>query len=1264
MTPSGWTATAPSTEFQIVQSPRIAYSGRRFDHLILRIRDPQRGELYRVVTFRELAYIPMETREDPDVLGKQIAVLRGLYAAHVDFVYAAMGVFRPEHLGVGQFYGAAAEAYTVEEAAQEAKKRMNAILAEMANFPHMRLQPPAPERIGLLLARIERLPRVIAVLGHPDPRLARKGMGRDGSLGEVDDELLSQQGEMLLRGLAKIRQDFVFTVTAHHIRRGWLADALVKMSRWSSVYASRQRGALGASFSIAIPLAAALGSNTGASHGSGQTHATSRADSVAETHGTSEAHSWGHGVSHSETRGEADTSSVAVTNGVVHSQGGGVTHSSANTSSWAHTTSHSQTDSVADTRSWAHTTSHSTSVAHSSGVSHSVSDGISSNWSAGQSSSVGVNQTQSSNWSQSDAVATGVTETSSSSHTETGSVAVAQGHTETQGGATTFSTAEGSGWQAGGNVSVEPIGIGVSGGGNVNHTESTTSGTVYSGSQSDSNTVTVTAGGSDTTGHATANSTVVTHGSSHGGGVSTGVYASVGQSSSVGGGSSHTVTSGSFQSATRGESWGTSDTRGGTHTVGHATTRGTADTRGGAHTTGVARSSTWGLARSHSVTTGRAHTVSRAESIGESWSEGRTVGRTDGWGRSHTDGQSRAVSIARAGTRGYMGGLGAGIVPGVAITRSWQSEDDVAIRLTEITRQLGSLLNLASAEGGFYTTVTLAVDDEGLKPAMATVTQAFHGANVPTPVQPVVGDNALRPFMLAFRPSLQPDGDPFGIGLWTKWGTLHTVPMLAAFTAPNLFEEGAAMTVQEKIPSGIAFYPLMEGDVILGHQVSPETDELTTAPLKLARDRHFHTAFVGDTGYGKTVAAERLVYETTLRWKMRTIVLDFGAGWRKMLNAPGLEGRVDVRQLSPGGVRPLRWNPLQIGRNILPEVQWRAFCDIFGAISKAGVRRQVAEIREALRQVYLNAGVLVDDPDLSAEWQVVRPGEDALLGVPQGSPLTALTPEQKQRLAVERSRIVGLADLYVFIEKKLDTVPPRDNMLRGVLEGILFRLHPLVQGAAARQYAAGLEAVDINEVVPGDWGIAVLEGGAFLDEFSKAFLLGWTAWHIYTDAVVQRTKRARTEPARIQIVFEEANKILSGVATGDDEGGRATTAEQFASMWRDSRKYGIYLHLITQSPSLIPPGIMSSSNNLFVAQVKNRRDQEIVLGMLHKSPMGFTDEPWRRFLATLPKARSVVKLGYTFNRSEMEPVYVRPKLLDVREPTDEEIIKILGHDSL
>jgi len=574
-----------------------------------------------------------------------------------------------------------------------------------------------------------------------------------------------------------------------------------------------------------------------------------------------------------------------------------------------------------------------------------------------------------------------------------------------------------------------------------------------------------------------------------------------------------------------------------------------------------------------------------------------------------------------------------------------------------------SLLNATSLEGGFYTTATLAIDDKGLKPAMATVTQAFHGSNVPTPVQPVQGDNELRPYMLAFRPSLQPDGDPFGVGLWTKWGTLHTAQMLAALTAPNLFEEGVAVTVQEKIPSGIAFYPLMEGDVILGHQISPETEDLTTAPLKLSQGRHFHTAFMGDTGYGKTVAAERMVFETTLKWGMKTIVLDFGTGWRKMLNAPGLDGHVEIRQLSPGGVRPLRWNPLQIGRNILPEVQWRAFCDIFGNIAQLGGKRQIHELRSMLHGVYVDAGVLIDDPGVRnhSVWGfVASPEEAALVGKPEKTPLAALSRDERQLLAVRRSQTVGLNELYDALEKEIETIPARD-IRRSILEGILYRLHSLVQGAGARQYAAGPDAIDINEIVPGDWGVAILEGGVFLDEFSIAFLLGWVAWHIYTDAVIQRIQRSRSEPAHIQIIFEEANKILSGVGDrGRGEEGGMSLAEQFASMWRDSRKYGIFLHVITQTPSEIPPGIMSSCNNLFVAQLKNQKDLDIAIQAIHRSPKGFTDEGWRRFLASLPVARAVAKLGYSFDRGEMEPVYIQPKLLQIDEPNDADIEARLG----
>ena len=67
-----------------------------------------------------------------------------------------------------------------------------------------------------------------------------------------------------------------------------------------------------------------------------------------------------------------------------------------------------------------------------------------------------------------------------------------------------------------------------------------------------------------------------------------------------------------------------------------------------------------------------------------------------------------------------------------------------------------------------------------------------------------------------------------------------------------------------------------------------------------------------------------------------------------------------------------------------------------------------------------------------------------------------------------------------------------------------------------------------------------------------------------------------------------------------------------------------------------------------------------MISALHRSEKGFVDETWRRFLASLPVGRSVVKLGYAFERGEMEPAYVNPWQLDVPEPVDRDIAERLG----
>ena len=68
----------------------------------------------------------------------------------------------------------------------------------------------------------------------------------------------------------------------------------------------------------------------------------------------------------------------------------------------------------------------------------------------------------------------------------------------------------------------------------------------------------------------------------------------------------------------------------------------------------------------------------------------------------------------------------------------------------------------------------------------------------------------------------------------------------------------------------------------------------------------------------------------------------------------------------------------------------------------------------------------------------------------------------------------------------------------------------------------------------------------------------------------------------------------------------------------------------------------------------------ILVGALARSEKGFVDEPWRRWLARLPWAQMTVRLGYTPDQAEMEPVKIRPAMLALPKPDDEALARILG----
>jgi len=113
-------------------------------------------------------------------------------------------------------------------------------------------------------------------------------------------------------------------------------------------------------------------------------------------------------------------------------------------------------------------------------------------------------------------------------------------------------------------------------------------------------------------------------------------------------------------------------------------------------------------------------------------------------------------------------------------------------------------------------------------------------------------------------------------------------------------------------------------------------------------------------------------------------------------------------------------------------------------------------------------------------------------------------------------------------------------------------------------------------------------------------------------------------------------------------------------MWRDGRKYSIYLHPIVQTLSELPAGIQSSCNNAFFGQMKNLADRDLAVGHLARSERGFTDEEYKRYLSRIPRGLAIVKLGYSEDVVDVEPMLARPLRVTGVEPSEAEIGAMLG----
>jgi len=1178
---TGKTVSDPPDDLDILDAGLVFDSKgpdtKVMDHIWVRATERENGQVYdgfRVTRLMQIRSIPIESRSDAGLLQKMRTVLRGMSGARVNLAYLVAGIFDDPPLGIVQCYGTVSFAKDLEEARENSRRDIAVLEAGLkGQYRQLRLEPISERIAKWLYDALANFPYALVAVGHPDPRenvRTHNNEMQNPMTGQNATQHFSlQQNEILYRGMAALKEQFIFMVMGHSVPVEVIADVLAGYAQEASIWASQQTGVRSASFGISLP--------------------TILTGAMADTA------SRGYGIS----TGLADTEGQAHTEGIANTEGKATTVGRTTTDGWSHTVTEGVTEGTS--------TTNTEGTAQTEGVAHGTSS----------------------------------SSTSGSSSTKSG----ASSHTESRG--------------VTGSVSIAPAGVGLTG--SYMHGWSDTNMSGWSETEMSSN----------TSGSSTTHSSSETKSSS--------------------------VAQGKSQSVSRSESFGTS----------------------------------------HSVSNSLANTESESETVSSS--------NTASQSQTRSTGEAQNLGLARSASQG----LAVGVAPSFSLGNSAQWQNDPAMIITSIMRVQERLLTTASLEGAYYSDVyALTQTRRGLQTLMGLIPEAFQGTEeVVTGVQcrtlTEKEEAYIRKHARAWAPSTRFETIPGVISGYMD-STLLTMLQLAAYTAPGVFEQGIALTTQEETPQ-FAYYPEIDGEVMLGKQFSVEIGQLTETPLRLSRSRHFHTAIIGDTGFGKTVAAEALAHGTTVNWHYRTIILDFGQGWRRAVNfdgfAPGspYEDRVDVRQLFPGAKRPLRWNFLQLPKRI-DAIQYSTnVATLFANAGRMG-ERQIGFMRRAIVELYALHGVMFgeidevferkmeplryqifklnrdiksiaseialikdkkeNDNDLSAEKQaeILKKSQDAddkkrrmerlqkelenlrvrkeqvlvvnaveanSLGVESGISVYDLDLEQQQNLAVARSRSVSVREwLATLREYQAEAQRKGDQVDRTSLEGVLLRLEQFEKGQMLAQYGPGPDTIaieDLGLLGPDDapWGITVVEGGAEMDEFAKAALFSLMAVTIYQDAVIRRREAIGGKKfPPLQIIFEEANKVFNGVAAGasSDDSRASSVSAIWESIFRDARKYKILLVVLAQTASQLPSGILSSCANIYVFQTKDGRDRDILLPHLARSEKGIVNTEYKRYLARIPKTYSIVKLGYSEDVFDIEPVLIRPAFLHGHEPTDKEIV--------
>ena len=415
------------------------------------------------------------------------------------------------------------------------------------------------------------------------------------------------------------------------------------------------------------------------------------------------------------------------------------------------------------------------------------------------------------------------------------------------------------------------------------------------------------------------------------------------------------------------------------------------------------------------------------------------------------------------------------------------------------------------------------------------------------------------------------------------------------------------------------------GNECCAWSADPKTKKRIALPVsvKLAQsqlDRHVFVA--GVTGSGKTTTCQTLL---------------MASGWNFMVIEPakteyrGLRNQLCkdllVFTLGDDTVAPFRLNPFEL----IPGESVTARVDMLMASITAAFDMEAAIPQLIERAIYACYEDYHWSVDTSENYKY-----------PGGFKKDGLTPEDDSPFADGVFAFPTLSDVLRKVEAVVEEQGFDDRLKKDYIGSIKARLQGLTLGAKGFMLDCP-RSVDFIKLLDKK---VVLELESIPNAAQKALIIGFVLTNLL-QAVKRKFMVTKKKVEHITLI-EEAHRLLSKPEPGGNQS-QKQSAETFADMLAEIRKYGESLVIADQIPGKLTPEVMKNTNTKIIHRLFAQDDKEAV-----GHTMGLEEEQ-AKFLSNLNVGRAVVFNG---NWPKAVQVQITQRYRTDTKPADDEADQI------